>query len=108
MMIGRAAIGYPWIFNEIKHFFKTGEKLPLPTISDRVEAARNHLIWSMEWKGERVGIVEMRRHYTNYFKGIAHFKEYRMKLVTSFDLEEIYQILEEISAHAEIFQFAKD
>ena len=63
MMIGRAAIGYPWIFNEIKHFFKTGEHLPQPTMKDRIEAARNHLTWSMDWKGERVGIVEMRRHY---------------------------------------------
>ncbi|MGL4582744.1 MAG: tRNA dihydrouridine synthase DusB, partial [Flavobacterium sp.] len=69
MMIGRAAIGYPWIFNEIKHFFNTGELLPPPTIKDRLDAAKNHLIWSMEWKGERLGIVEMRRHYTNYFKG---------------------------------------
>jgi tRNA-dihydrouridine synthase B len=82
IMIGRAAIGYPWIFNEIKHYFETGEKLPEPTIFERVEAARNHLIWSMEWKGERVGIVEMRRHYTNYFKGINNFKTYKSKLVT--------------------------
>ena len=82
MMIGRAAIGYPWIFNEIKHYFKTGEHLAQPTMIDRVEAARNHLTWSMDWKGERVGIVEMRRHYTNYFKGVSNFKEHRLKLVT--------------------------
>ena len=82
IMIGRAAIGNPWIFNEIKHFFNTGETLAPPTIKDRIEAAKNHLIWSMEWKGERLGIVEMRRHYTNYFKGIHGFKPFRLQLVT--------------------------
>lgn len=96
MMIGRAAIGYPWIFNEIKHYFKTGEKLAQPTMDDRVEAARNHLTWSMDWKGERIGIVEMRRHYTNYFKGIAGFKEYRQRLVTTDDAEGLYKALDEI------------
>lgn len=96
MMIGRAAIGYPWIFNEIKHYFKTGEKLSPPTIQDRVEAARNHLIWSMEWKGERVGIVEMRRHYTNYFKGISDFKQYRQKMVTEDNPYKIFEVFEEV------------
>jgi tRNA-dihydrouridine synthase B len=96
MMIGRAAIGYPWIFNEIKHYFKTGEKLPPPTMKDRVEAARNHLTWSMEWKGERVGIVEMRRHYTNYFKGIPNFKEHRLKLVTLDNHNELLDVFDEI------------
>ncbi|HCQ13670.1 tRNA dihydrouridine synthase DusB [Flavobacterium sp.] len=96
MMIGRAAIGYPWIFNEIKHYFATGEHLAKPTISDRVEAARNHLTWSMDWKGERLGIIEMRRHYTNYFKGIANFKEFRLKLVTIEDPEELFKALDEI------------
>ncbi|UUC47424.1 tRNA dihydrouridine synthase DusB [Flavobacterium cerinum] len=96
IMIGRAAIGYPWIFNEIKHYFETGEVLPPPTIKDRVEAARNHLTWSMDWKGERVGIVEMRRHYTNYFKGIHGFKEYRQKLVTQDDGEVLFKVFEEI------------
>jgi tRNA-dihydrouridine synthase B len=96
MMIGRAAIGYPWIFNEIKHYFKTGEHLPQPTIADRVEAARNHLTWSMDWKGERVGIVEMRRHYTNYFKGIPNFKEHRLKLVTLETAESLFRTLDEI------------
>jgi len=98
IMIGRAAIGYPWIFDEIKHYFKTGEHLPAPTIKDRVEAARNHLIWSMEWKGERVGIVEMRRHYTNYFKGIPNFKEHRLKLVTLDSPEALMLAFEEIIA----------
>jgi tRNA-dihydrouridine synthase B len=96
MMIGRAAIGYPWIFNEIKHYFKTGEHLAPPTIIDRVEAARNHLTWSMDWKGERVGIVEMRRHYTNYFKGIHSFKEYKQQLVTLDDAESLFKVLDEV------------
>ncbi|ATA76870.1 tRNA dihydrouridine synthase DusB [Capnocytophaga canimorsus] len=96
IMIGRAAIGYPWIFNEIKHFFKTGEKLPSPTISDRVQAARNHLIWSVEWKGERQGVLEMRRHYTNYFKGIPNFKEYRQKIVTLNHVAEILEVMEQV------------
>lgn len=96
MMIGRAAIGYPWIFNEIKHYFKTGENLPPPTIKDRIEAAKNHLIWSMEWKGERLGIVEMRRHYTNYFKGIHGFKEYKQRLVTTDDSEGLFTVFDEI------------
>ena len=96
MMIGRAAIGYPWIFNEIKHYFKTGEHLAQPTMLDRVEAARNHLTWSMDWKGERVGIVEMRRHYTNYFKGVSNFKEHRLKLVTLENAECLFKALDEI------------
>jgi tRNA-dihydrouridine synthase len=96
MMIGRAAIGYPWIFNEIKHFFKTGKKLAPPTVADRVEAAQNHLIWSMEWKGERVGIVEMRRHYTNYFKGIQDFKPYKQRLVTTDGHNELFDIFNQI------------
>jgi nifR3 family TIM-barrel protein len=108
IMIGRASIGYPWIFNEIKHYLKTGEHLAKPTIQDRVEAARRHLDMSIKWKGEALGVAEMKRHYTNYFKGIAHFKEYRMKLVTSFNLEEIYQTLDEITAHMDDFHFAHE
>lgn len=96
IMIGRAAIGYPWIFNEIKHYMATGEKTSPPTITDRVEAARNHLIWSIEWKGERQGILEMRRHYGNYFKGIPHFKEYRQRMVTADGISQIMEILENI------------
>ena len=94
IMIGRAAIGYPWIFNEIKHYFATGKLLPSPTISDRVEAAKNHLLWSVEWKGERQGVLEMRRHYANYFKGIPNFKEHRQRLVTLDSSEEIIKELE--------------
>lgn len=97
IMIGRAAIGYPWIFNEIKHYFATGEHLPVPTIKDRVEAARNHLLWSMEWKGERLGIVEMRRHYTNYFKGIPNFKEYKTRLVTTDGRDDLLRVFEDIA-----------
>jgi len=96
MMIGRAAIGYPWIFNEIKHYLNTGDILAPPTMKDRLEAAKNHLIWSMEWKGERLGIVEMRRHYTNYFKGIHGFKAHRQRLVTEDDPNQLLKIFDEI------------
>src|SRR5690554_3473739 len=96
MMIGRAAIGYPWIFNEIKHYLQTGEILAPPIMKDRLEAAKNHLIWSMEWKGERLGIVEMRRHYTNYFKGIHGFKVHRQRLVTEDSPEQLLKIFDEI------------
>lgn len=106
MMIGRAAIGYPWIFNEIKHYFKTGEHLAQPTMADRIEAARNHLTWSMDWKGERVGIVEMRRHYTNYFKGVSNFKEHRLKLVTLESAEALFKALDEIQEVYADYQFA--
>jgi nifR3 family TIM-barrel protein len=106
IMIGRAAIGYPWIFNEIKHYFNTGEQLPTPGVKARVEAAREHLEMSIRWKGQSLGIAEMKRHYTNYFKGIAHFKEFRMKLVTSFDLNEIMDTLDYIAAHEDDFIFA--
>lgn len=93
IMIGRAAIGYPWIFEEIKHYFATGQLLSPPTMADRVEAARNHLLWSVEWKGERQGVLEMRRHYANYFKGIPNFKPYRQQLVTLDSVEEILKVL---------------
>ena len=96
IMIGRASIGYPWIFNEIKHFVKTGEHLPKPGVKERVEVTRRHLEMSVKWKGETLGLVEMKRHYTNYFKGIPHFKDYKTKLVTSFDLQEIYDTLDAI------------
>lgn len=103
IMVGRASIGYPWIFNEIKHFMHTGEHLTPPSVYDRVAAAKEHLEMSVHWKGESLGIAEMKRHYSNYFKGIAHMKEYRMKLVTSFDLNEIMQTLNYIQEHAEEF-----
>ncbi|RCH54929.1 tRNA dihydrouridine synthase DusB [Mucilaginibacter hurinus] len=96
MMIGRASIGYPWIFREVKHYFKTGELLDGPTIAERIGVCRTHLEKSIEWKGLRTGIFEMRRHYSNYFKGIDHFKEFRMRLVTAATLEEVQDILCEI------------
>lgn len=83
VMIGRAAIGYPWIFREIKHFLKTGEILPPPTVEERIDICRRHLLRSVEWKGEKLGILEMRRHYASYLKGLPHVKEYRTKLVNS-------------------------
>ncbi len=106
IMIGRAAIGYPWIFDEIKHFVKTGMHLPAPTMQDRIDAARNHLTWAMEWKGEWTGIVETRRHYTNYFKGIHSFKEYRQKLVTQETAEDLYRTFDEISEAFSDYRFA--
>ncbi len=95
-MIGRASIGYPWFFNEVKHYFKTGEHLPRPDISERVDVAKRHLQMSVDWKGEKLGILETRRHYTNYFRGIPNFKPYRKTLVTSENLHEIYNTLDTI------------
>ena len=89
-MIGRASIGYHWFFNEVKHYFKTGEHLVGPTISERTEMARRHLQMAIDWKGEHLGVVETRRHYTNYFKGIPHFKEHRLKMVTSDDPKDVF------------------
>jgi nifR3 family TIM-barrel protein len=97
MMVGRASIGYPWIFREIKHFFETGQHLDKPTIAERVEVCRTHLEKSIEWKGPKTGIFEMRRHYSNYFKGLENFKETRMKLVSSENINEIYELLEAIN-----------
>ena len=96
VMIGRAAIGYPWIFNEIKTYIKDGTILDPPTMKERVKITREHLELSLKWKGEILAINEMKRHYSNYFKGIPHFKDYRTKLVTSFDLQEVYDTLDEI------------
>jgi tRNA-dihydrouridine synthase B len=105
IMIGRASIGYPWVFNEIKHFLNTGEYLKAPGIGERVQAAKDHLQMSIKWKGDVLGIAEMKRHYTNYFKGISHFKDYRMKLVSSFDLQEIMDTLSFIEEHQNEFEF---
>lgn len=107
IMIGRAAIGYPWIFNEIKYFLKTGEHLAPPTIEQRVEVIRRHLHRSIEWKGLITGINEMRRHYTNYLKGIPNIKEYRLKLVTQKSLEEIDDTLNEIIKTYSGYQFER-
>ncbi len=96
IMIGRASIGYPWIFNEIKHYFKTGEKLAPPTLAERAAAAKRHFEFSVKWKGEKLGILEMRRHYTNYFKALPNFKEDRMALVTMMEADAILEKLEQI------------
>ena len=96
IMIGRAAIGYPWIFREIKHFVKTGEILPPPTVEERIDICRRHLLRSVEWKGEKLGLLEMRRHYASYLKGLPNVKEFRMKLVNSDALAEIEQTLERL------------
>ena len=107
IMIGRASIGNPWIFNQIKHYMQTGEHLPKPDIRAKAEAAIEHLEMSVKWKGEILGVAEMKRHYTNYFKGIEHFKETRMKLVTSSDLIEIREILDGIKENADKFEMAQ-
>jgi nifR3 family TIM-barrel protein len=96
IMIGRASIGNPWVFNQIKHFMATGTHLAPPTLAEKAEAAREHLMMSVQWKGERLGIVEMRRHYANYFKGIPNFKDLRMKLVTTDVLADILHTIDQI------------
>ena len=101
VMIGRASIGYPWIFNEIKHFLKTGEHLPEPSIKQRVEVCKTHLLKSVEWKGEKLGIVEMRRHYTNYFRGLPNFKDLRMILVTSDSLPLLLDTIDSVVSRYE-------
>lgn len=98
IMIGRAAIGNPWIFNQIKHFMATGTHLPMPSIKERVEVTKKHLKFSIEWKQGLTGIFEMRRHYTNYFKGIPNFKPFRTKLVELDDENEIFDLLDSIES----------
>jgi len=99
IMIGRGAIGYPWIFNEIKHFVKTGEHLPPPTIHERVAVVKEHLERAIEWKGEKLGILEMRSHYTNYLKGFPNIKEFRNKLVVASSFDAIGEILDEAARY---------
>ncbi len=98
IMIGRAAIGYPWIFNEIKEYLGSSKKLPLPSIAERVNTCKKHLSFSIDWKGDRKGIFEMRRHYTAYFKGITNFKPFRTKLVEALTPNDVFAILEEIKS----------
>ena len=95
-MIGRASIGNPWFFNQVKHFLKTKTHLPPATISERVAMAKRHLEMAIGWKGERLGIYETRRHYANYFKGIPDFKPYRQKLVTSDEPKDVYATLSKV------------
>jgi len=104
-MIGRASIGNPWFFNEVKHFLATGNHTAKPTMIERVEAAKRHLEMAIDWKGERLGVFETRRHYTNYFRGIPHFKEYRMKMVTSDASEDVFKVFEEVLSKFKDFQF---
>ena len=95
-MIGRATIGNPWFFKQVKHFFETGNHLPPISMQERVNAARRHLKMAIDWKGEKLGVFETRRHYTNYFRGIPHFKEYRMKMVTSDDAKDVFAAFDEV------------
>jgi tRNA-dihydrouridine synthase len=97
IMIGRASIGYPWIFREIKHYFAHLELMQPPTIDERIAVTLKHFNESIRWKGEVLGIIEMRRHYNNYFKGYPDFKPYRMRLVESMNKAEILQTLFEVS-----------
>jgi nifR3 family TIM-barrel protein len=103
IMIGRAAIGYPWIFREIKQYVQTGEIPAPPTIKERIDVCKKHLFHSVEWKGPVVGINEMRRHYVNYLKGLPNIKEYRNRLVTLTTKEEIEGVLNEVLRHYEGF-----
>ena len=107
IMIGRAAIGYPWIFREIKHYFATGELMAPPTVEERVYAARTHLKHSITWKGNNLGILEMRRHYASYFKGLPDIKEFRARLTNSMIFEELDGILNEIQVKYAGFDFQK-
>jgi nifR3 family TIM-barrel protein len=97
IMIGRAAIGYPWIFREIKHFFATGKEMLGPSLDERIEACLTHFEKSVEWKGEKLGVLEMRRHYSNYFKGLPNFKELRMKLVNAENADMVRLLMAEIA-----------
>ena len=94
IMIGRAAIGHPFIFEEVKHYFATGEIIAAPSIEQKVDVAIEHLTNSIKWKGEKLGILEMRRHYSNYLKGISHVKEIKNKIVSSLELQEILELLD--------------
>ena len=96
IMIGRASIGYPWIFNEIKNFINKNKKIKKPSLHERINTVKRHLDFSIEWKGETLGLIEMRRHYTNYFRGIENFKKFRMKLIESSSYEESLETLNNI------------
>ncbi len=104
-MIGRASIGNPWFFNQVKHYFKTGQYAAAPTMIERVAAAKRHLQMAIDWKGETLGVFETRRHYTNYFKGIPDFKPYRMKMVTSDAAEDVFNTFDEVLEKFGSYQF---
>lgn len=97
IMIGRSAIGNPWIFNEIKSYIKENKHIKKPSLNDRIETVKKHLDFSIQWKGERLGLIEMRRHYTNYFRGMDNFKKHRMKLILSESKNFTLETLNEIS-----------
>ncbi len=99
LMIGRASIGNPWIFSQIKHYVNTGEHLPNPSFEEKLRAVRKHLSDSILWKGERLGILEMRRHYCNYFRGLREIKKYRSRLVTTYEPNELFDVLSEMELH---------
>jgi len=105
-MIGRASIGYPWFFREVKHFIQTGKHLDPPTMQERVGAARRHLSMSIDWKGEKLAVYETRRHYTNYFKGIPNFKPLRMSLVSAETSDEVFETLEKAGKEFADFDFS--
>ena len=108
IMIGRAAIGYPWIFREIKHYIQTGTLLSSPSVEERIAVCRTHLHKSVEWKGPVLGILEMRRHYANYLKGLPHIKDFRMQLVTVKTQAEVEHVLEQIKEHYVINGLARE
>jgi nifR3 family TIM-barrel protein len=105
-MVGRASIGYPWFFREVKHYFEHGTHMVKPTMAERVNIARRHLEMAIDWKGEKLGVFETRRHYTNYFKGIPDFKEHRMKMVTSDDSEGVFNAFNEVLEKFGDYSFA--
>ena len=106
-MIGRASIGNPWFFKQVKHFFKTGQHLPPISLEERVDAARRHLQMAIDWKGEKLGVFETRRHYTNYFKGIPHFKDYRTRMVTSDEAADVFATFDEVLENFSDYQVAE-
>lgn len=105
-MIGRASIGYPWFFAEVKEYFKTGKHLPPPGMEERATVAKRHLEMAIAWKGEKLGVLETRRHYANYFKGIPHFKEFRQRLVGSDSAREVLDTLDEVAGLSSVFASA--
>jgi tRNA-dihydrouridine synthase B len=104
-MIGRASIGNPWFFKQVKHYFETGEHMAPPTMQQRLEAARRHLQMAIDWKGEKLGVFETRRHYTNYFKGIPDFKEYRQRMVTNDHYQDVFAVFDEVEEKFLDYQF---
>lgn len=108
IMIGRAAIGYPWIFREVRHFLNTGEILPAPTVAERVAVCKRHLQKSLQWKGPDAGVYAMRRHYLTYLKGLPGIKEFRTRLVTLKAQEEINAVLDEVLAKYEGFEMERE